>query len=121
MEKWSGKVALVTGASAGIGQDVALTLANEGMLVVGLARRAELVDALSNKITGNGRIYAKKCDVANEAELLETFDWIRKELGGVDVLICNAGVFRCNFITRKCQYFLIQMFRNDPMKYPNRK
>ncbi|XP_055621972.1 farnesol dehydrogenase [Toxorhynchites rutilus septentrionalis] len=100
MEKWSGKVALVTGASSGIGQDIALALANAGMLVVGIARRAELVDALASQVTGSGRIYAKRCDVGIEAELMETFDWIRKDLGGVDVLICNAGVFRCNFITQ---------------------
>lgn len=100
MEKWSGKVALVTGASSGIGQDIALSLADAGMLVVGIARRAELIEVLSNKVSGNGRIYAKKCDVGNESELLETFAWIRKELGGVDVMICNAGVFRCNFVTQ---------------------
>lgn len=90
----------MTGASAGIGQNTALELANAGMLVVGIARRVDLVEALCAKVTGRGKIYARKCDVANEDEILQTFAWIRKELGGVDVLISNAGVFRCNFVTR---------------------
>ncbi|XP_055526203.1 farnesol dehydrogenase-like [Wyeomyia smithii] len=100
MEKWNGKVALVTGASSGIGRDVALALADAGMLVVGIARRVELIEILANKITGSGKIFPRKCDVSQEPELLETFEWIRKTLGGVDVLICNAGVFRCNFVTQ---------------------
>lgn len=102
MDKWFGKVALVTGASSGIGHETALALANAGMLVVGAARRVELVEALAKQVSsGVGRIYARKCDVASEEDLLATFDWIRNELGGVDVLICNAGVFRCNFVTRE--------------------
>ncbi|XP_055589573.1 farnesol dehydrogenase-like [Uranotaenia lowii] len=100
MDKWVGKIALVTGASAGIGQDLALALADAGMKVVGIARRVEMVEALVGKVTGTGQIFCRKCDVSNEEELLQTFSWIREELGGVDVLVCNAGVFRCNFLTQ---------------------
>nr|XP_029722945.1 farnesol dehydrogenase [Aedes albopictus] len=100
MDKWIGKVALVTGASSGIGQDAALALANAGMVVVGIARRVELIEDLGAKVTGCGKIYARRCDVANEDAILQTFGWIRKELGGVDVLVSNAGVFLCNFVTQ---------------------
>ncbi|XP_053680385.1 farnesol dehydrogenase [Anopheles nili] len=100
MDKWVGKIALVTGASSGIGQDVALALANAGMVVVGIGRRAELIALLSTKVTGTGKIFAKKCDVGVESEILETLSWVRREFGGVDVLINNAGIFRPNLITQ---------------------
>lgn len=44
MEKWRGKVALVTGASAGIGADLTVKLANAGLIVVGAARRVEAIE-----------------------------------------------------------------------------
>lgn len=47
MNKWEGKVAVVTGASTGIGADIAVELANAGILVVGLARRAEVTQVIS--------------------------------------------------------------------------
>lgn len=43
MDKWKGKIALVTGSSVGIGADLAVALANSGMIVIGLARRVEAV------------------------------------------------------------------------------
>lgn len=44
MEKWKGKIALVTGASAGIGADLTVALANAGCIVVGVARRVEAIE-----------------------------------------------------------------------------
>ncbi|XP_014357237.2 farnesol dehydrogenase-like [Papilio machaon] len=92
MERWSNKTAVVTGASAGIGAAVCLSLANSGMQVVGLARRPELVEKLKQNITGKGAIYSRKCDVSSIVDIKAAFTWVDEKLGGTDVLINNAGV-----------------------------
>ncbi|XP_001867076.2 farnesol dehydrogenase [Culex quinquefasciatus] len=96
MDRWEGKVAVVTGASSGIGAATAKALANAGMTVVGLARRLERVKALKDELEGpaRGRLYAAKCDVSKEEEIVKTFAWIEEQFGGVDVLVNNAGIFR---------------------------
>lgn len=99
MEQWKGKVALVTGASVGIGADTALALANSGVIVVGTARRQHLIEALNNKVTGEGKIIGKKCDLTVESEILDLFKWINDNLGGVDILINNAALLISNFVT----------------------
>ncbi|XP_046754011.1 farnesol dehydrogenase-like [Diprion similis] len=93
MDRWAGKVALVTGASAGVGAVTVETLVREGLTVVGVARRVENVEKLGEKLKGaKGKLWAKKCDVTKEEEILEVVEWIKKTLGGIDVLINNAGM-----------------------------
>jgi len=95
MEKWTGRVALVTGASAGIGKAIAIALVNAGMKVVGCARRVEKIEEMSaNLSNAKGKLYAYKCDMEKESEIEAMFAWIEehKELGCVDVCINNAGM-----------------------------
>ncbi|XP_063705276.1 farnesol dehydrogenase-like [Culicoides brevitarsis] len=99
MDQWKGKVALVTGASVGIGANTAVELANAGMIVIGIARRESAIAALVSKVTGEGKIIAKKCDLTVEAEIIEVFKWIEANYGGVDVLINNAALLLSNFMT----------------------
>ncbi|XP_037943978.1 farnesol dehydrogenase-like [Teleopsis dalmanni] len=93
MERWLKSVAVVTGASSGIGAAIAKDLANAGLIVVALARRIERVEEiraeLSPKVQPN--FYAIKCDVTDRNAVNETFDWIEENLGGIDILINNAG------------------------------
>nr|CAD7597154.1 unnamed protein product [Timema genevievae] len=93
MKRWSGKVALVTGASVGIGAAIVQELVKHGLKVVGLARRAEKVEELAAGLkSAPGKLYAVKADISKEEDILAAFDWIKKNLGGVDILINNAGL-----------------------------
>ncbi|XP_071455354.1 farnesol dehydrogenase-like [Hetaerina americana] len=92
MERWAGKVAVVTGSSSGIGASIATELVERGMIVVGLARRVELVQELANKLSGcKGQLHAIKADVSKEEDVVEVFEWVRENLGAVHVLVNNAA------------------------------
>ncbi|CAG4968330.1 unnamed protein product [Parnassius apollo] len=99
MDRWANKTAVVTGASAGIGAAICVSLANAGLRVVGLARRADLVDNLKADVTGSGSIHSRKCDVSNVDEIRTTFKWVEDNFDGTDVLINNAGVAYTGHIT----------------------
>lgn len=97
MNRWQGKVALVTGASAGIGHAVAHALAAAGMRVVLSARRLDRLEALKKELeahTPNPGVMTISTDLRNEADLHGMFAKVRQEWGGVDVLINNAGLGR---------------------------
>uniref|UniRef100_A0A1A9W2U3 Dehydrogenase/reductase SDR family member 11 n=1 Tax=Glossina brevipalpis TaxID=37001 RepID=A0A1A9W2U3_9MUSC len=96
---WYGKTAVVTGASSGIGASVALKLANAGITVIGLARRVELIEELNNQITGEGKIHAYCCDLSDESNILEAFRWIQEKFTTFQILICNAGMVKANFLS----------------------
>ncbi|XP_069683455.1 farnesol dehydrogenase-like [Periplaneta americana] len=99
MERWSGRVAVVTGASVGIGASIAAELTKKGLKVVGLARRSEKIEELSKTLdSAKGKLYAVKCDVSNESEVKEAFKWVKDNLGVVDVLVNNAAVLYDNSI-----------------------
>ncbi|XP_071455273.1 farnesol dehydrogenase-like [Hetaerina americana] len=92
MERWAGRVAVVTGASAGIGASIVTALVDHGMIVIGLARRVELVKELAKKLLNHkGVLYALKADVSKEEDVVAAFDWIQQSFGVVHVLINNAG------------------------------
>ncbi|KAL6417943.1 hypothetical protein ACFW04_008588 [Cataglyphis niger] len=94
MDRWEGKVALVTGASSGIGTQIVKALAKNGMKVIAIARRLGKLEELAASIKSefNGKAYPMACDVRQEEEILKVFKWAEEELGGVDVMINNAGV-----------------------------
>ncbi|XP_049803544.1 farnesol dehydrogenase-like isoform X1 [Schistocerca nitens] len=98
IEKYKGRVALVTGASAGIGAAIVQALLKHGLTVVGMARRVEKIKELELK-DAPGKLHAIAGDLRDEASILAAFKWVKDNLGGVDVLINNAGVFPPTSVT----------------------
>ncbi len=85
-----GRVAVVTGASSGIGEATAQALAADGYRVALLARRVDRIAALADDL-GNGSI-AIEADVTDRDSVLAAAERVQQELGGADVLVNNAGV-----------------------------
>ncbi|KAL7727393.1 hypothetical protein ACLKA6_003051 [Drosophila palustris] len=96
MNRWVNRVAVVTGASSGIGAECCKDLVAKGMIVVGVARRAGRLEALKAALPMEqaARFHGRPCDVSVEQQVIDTFAWIDKTLGGADVLINNAGIVR---------------------------
>src|SRR5262249_5524757 len=93
-ESLTGRVALVTGASRGIGRAIALTLAGRGASV-GVAYRARAADAASvvaEIAKGGSSAVAVACDIAMESSVTAAVNSVQQALGPVDILVNNAGV-----------------------------
>jgi 3-oxoacyl-[acyl-carrier protein] reductase len=92
----SGRVAVVTGGSRGIGRSIAEVLAEDGAAVaVAYRERADLAEEVVAGIRARGsRAWAGQCDVADPASVTQLFERIVAELGPVDILVNNAGVTR---------------------------
>jgi 3-oxoacyl-[acyl-carrier protein] reductase len=93
--KLNGKVAVVTGASKGIGASIALHLAAEGAsVVVNYSSSKEGADRVVGEIKGNGgKAVAVQANVAKEADIRRLFAETKKAFGQLDILINNAGVY----------------------------
>jgi NAD(P)-dependent dehydrogenase (short-subunit alcohol dehydrogenase family) len=88
------KVAIVTGASKGIGRAIAVRLADEGVVVVAVARTAELLDALVAEVgvtAAGGRCIAHVADLADPDAPERLVATVTSNYGGVDILVNNAG------------------------------
>jgi NADP-dependent 3-hydroxy acid dehydrogenase YdfG len=91
--KLDGKVAVVTGASSGIGEATAEALAAEGATVVVAARREERLHELVGRIEGSGgRTLVVSCDVTDEEQAHDLVRRAVEEFGRIDILVNNAGV-----------------------------
>ena len=89
----NGKVALVTGASSGLGVQFAKALARQGADIAICARRVEKLEAVKAEIEALGvRCYAHKCDVLNSDEIAEMVKDVIEHYGKIDILVNNAGI-----------------------------
>jgi 3-oxoacyl-[acyl-carrier protein] reductase len=97
----TGRVALVTGASQGIGRTVALRLAKDGATVAAAARNQEKLNELVAEITAaGGKAAAFALDVADEDQVKSTVKAAIAQFGKIDILVNNAGITRDQLVMR---------------------
>jgi meso-butanediol dehydrogenase/(S,S)-butanediol dehydrogenase/diacetyl reductase len=93
MSKVSGKVAFITGAAQGIGEAIALRLAEDGFSVACADMNVDLASQVANRIQANGgKACAIAVDVSDRDSVFKAVDQAVERLGGLDVVINNAGV-----------------------------
>jgi NAD(P)-dependent dehydrogenase (short-subunit alcohol dehydrogenase family) len=91
--RYDGRIALITGASSGIGRAIALELAARGAVVIGLARRRELLTELEAELTARSpRSAVVVCDVADTTAYRAVLAAIIAERDRIDILVNNAGI-----------------------------
>jgi 3-oxoacyl-[acyl-carrier protein] reductase len=94
----SGKVALVTGSTRGIGRAIAGTLAQCGATVAIVGRDQAKADAVAAEIGGGAKGFA--CDISDAAQVQALVEAVEKALGGCDILVNNAGITKDNLMLR---------------------
>ena len=116
MAKLDGKVAVVTGASSGIGEATVRALAAEGAAVVAGARRKERLDSLVEEVTRvGGRAISVECDVTDEEQAHNLVQRALKEYGRIDILVNNAGVMLLSTVGKGLSDQWRQMFEVNVM------
>ena len=96
-------VAVVTGASRGIGRAISLRLAEEGAALVLLSRSADNAEKIAGEVRARfpgRRVVARACDVSKSKEVGGTVESIWKEFDRIDILVNNAGITRDNLLLR---------------------
>lgn len=101
---FNNSVVLITGASSGIGYQLAKDLAKQGAKVALLSRRLELLHQLAEELKDLTLVHIYKCDVTNKVEVAETISKVKKDFGKIDIAILNSGVaFRSSVLQYKSE------------------
>ena len=89
----TGKVALITGSTKGIGKSIAEEMARAGAKVVVSSRKADAVEAVTKELTAAGReAIGVPCNIGSKAELQNLVDKTMAKWGRIDILVCNAAI-----------------------------
>jgi len=90
----TGKNALITGSSRGIGKAIAAAMAGQGANVVVSSRKAEICESTAAEINaqGKGKAVVIPCNISHKEQLQSLVDQTHEQLGKIDVLVCNAAV-----------------------------
>jgi 3-hydroxy acid dehydrogenase / malonic semialdehyde reductase len=86
------KVAVITGASAGIGEAIALQFGKKGIKLILVARRKEKLLAVAEKLKSNTKCHIIACDIRDKETIKKAFSNLPKEFSEVDILVNNAGL-----------------------------
>ena len=92
------KLALVTGATGGIGQSIVKILANQGAKVIMVGRNEEKLQNLKQELGDN--VYPLICDFNDDLQINSLIEGAEKEFGNIDILVCNAGITKDNLALR---------------------
>jgi len=89
----SGRVAVITGCSTGLGVQMAKALASQGCNIVAVARRKNLIDEVAKEISDTYKVKAigVPCDITSTENVNSAVDTVMKEFGRIDILVNNAG------------------------------
>lgn len=121
MEQLKSKIAVVTGASSGIGAAIVKDLLKAQLIVIGLARRIERVEQLKQQLTAEEqhRLHAIRCDVANASDVARVFKEITDTHGPVHVLVNNAGCLRMGQLCQMAAEQIQEMLQTNIMGVVN--
>lgn len=101
MQGFENKVAIVSGATRGIGREIALSFAKNSCIIIGLGTNESLLAGLRSELQSiNPKNNTAKCDVSNENDVRSTVDSVISSHGRIDILINNAGITRDNILLR---------------------
>jgi NAD(P)-dependent dehydrogenase (short-subunit alcohol dehydrogenase family) len=95
MDRWLGKIAIVTGAGSGIGKAITYALLRNGVNVAALDIQKERLTKLNEECKRDrtlGKLHSICCDISIENEIDEAFSTVETLLGGVDIMVNCAGV-----------------------------
>ncbi|XP_065222423.1 farnesol dehydrogenase-like [Planococcus citri] len=113
MERFSGKVAIVTGSNSGIGRAISSELVKYGIIVVGVGKRIERMKELVNELNEPGkgvRFHAMECDVSIESEIDKVFKRISDELPPIAIMVNNAAVLKPSLLKDVTGEMISQVF-----------